>query len=123
MNHSLPLNTIVLGDTIETLKQLPDNSIDLIFADPPYNMQVEGKLLRANGNAFDGVEGHEWDEFASLEDYKRFTKEWLQEAQRVLKKDKSSIWVCGSFQNIYTAGSIILYGRLHHAGPRILDNQ
>ena len=109
-NNSFPkelINTITLGDTIETLKKLPDSSVDLIFADPPYNMQVEGELKRTDGSNFKGVEGSEWDEFESIEAYKSFTRAWLKEAQRVLKKDKSSLWVIGSFQNIYIVGDVL----------------
>lgn len=101
------INTIYLGDTIEKLKSLPSNSVDMIFADPPYNMQIEGILKRANGNDFDGVEGNEWDEFENLNQYRIFTEKWLKESKRVLKKDKSSLWVIGSFQNIFVIGSIL----------------
>lgn len=101
------LNTITLGDSVNELKKLPDNSVDMLFADPPYNMQVEGKLLRSNGQEFSGVEGSEWDEFESLNSYKEFTRLWLVEAKRVLKKERSSLWVIGSFQNIYMVGNIL----------------
>lgn len=109
-NNKFPesiLNTISLGDSIEKLKELPDSSVDMIFSDPPYNMQIEGQLKRTNGDLFDGVEGSEWDEFASIESYEEFTKKWLAQAQRVLKKDRSSIWVIGSFQNLYIMGAIM----------------
>ncbi|MCS4487723.1 DNA-methyltransferase [Streptococcus sciuri] len=101
------VNTICLGDSIEILKQLPESSVDLIFADPPYNMQLEGKLKRTDGSIFQGVDTVQWDKFSTLESYKRFTRAWLIEAQRVLKKDKSSLWVIGSFQNIYIVGDIL----------------
>lgn len=100
------LNTIVKGDTIETLKKLPDESIDLIFADPPYNMQLTGTLLRREGTEFNGVAHEEWDHFDSLEHYREFTRNWLKECQRILKKD-GSLWVIGSFQNIYMIGDIL----------------
>ncbi|GAA2958318.1 LlaDCHIB [Ligilactobacillus murinus DSM 20452 = NBRC 14221] len=100
-------NTIHLGDAIDTLKTLPDNSVDMIFADPPYNMQIEGTLKRTDGTNFDGIEGNKWDEFDSLQHYREFTYAWLKEAKRVLKKDVSSLWVIGSFQNIYVVGSIL----------------
>lgn len=109
-NNKFPesiLNTISLGDSIQKLKELPDSSVDMIFADPPYNMQIDGKLKRTNGGDFKGVEGSDWDEFDSLDSYERFTKEWLLEAKRVLKKDKSSIWVIGSFQNLYIMGAVM----------------
>lgn len=101
------INTISLGDTVQVLKELPDSSVDVIFADPPYNMQLEGKLQRADGGIFKGVDTAEWDKFDSLETYKEFTKSWLMEAKRVLKKDKSSLWVCGSYQNIYIVGCVL----------------
>lgn len=89
------------------MKSLPDSSVDMIFADPPYNMQVEGTLLRTNGTKFEGVEGSDWDEFDSLSDYKEFTRSWLKEAQRILKKDRSSLWVIGSYQNIHVIGDVL----------------
>ncbi|CAM3087013.1 site-specific DNA-methyltransferase [Streptobacillus felis] len=101
------INTVKLGDSIEELKLIPDNSVDLIFADPPYNMQLDGILKRVDGSEFKGVEGSKWDEFESIEDYKKFTYEWLKEAKRILKKNKSSLWVIGSFQNIYLVGNIL----------------
>lgn len=101
------INTITLGDSIKYLKKLPTSSVDMVFADPPYNMQIDGKLKRTNGKEFKGVEGSEWDEFASLESYEKFTIDWLKEAQRVLKKDRSSLWVIGSFQNLYIMGSVM----------------
>ena len=109
-NNTFPqelVNTIHLGDTIETLKQLPESSVDVIFADPPYNMQLEGNLKRTDGSVFQGVDNAEWDKFSTLEKYKKFTRDWLIEAKRVLKKDKSSLWVIGSFQNIYIVGDVL----------------
>lgn len=99
------LNTIVQGDCIENLKKIPDESIDVIFADPPYFMQTEGELLRTNGDKFAGVDD-EWDKFANFQDYDTFCEQWLRECKRVLKKD-GSIWVIGSFQNIYRIGYIM----------------
>lgn len=99
-------NKIICGDTIETLKNMPNESVDLIFADPPYWMRVEGKLQRVNGNEYDGCDD-EWDnQFSTLEDYERFTTNWLKECRRVLKKD-GSIWVIGGMQCIYTIGYIM----------------
>lgn len=98
-------NTIIEGDTIENLKKIPDDSIDLIFADPPYFMQTEGELLRTDGTKFQGVED-EWDKFNDYNDYDKFCFEWLKECKRVLKKD-GAIWVIGSFQNIYRLGYIM----------------
>lgn len=101
----LPYDTIIQGDCVAILKTLSDNSIDLIFADPPYNMQTEGELLRTDGTAFSGV-SDKWDKFDSIESYDNFCKEWLTECKRILKDD-GSIWVIGSFQNIYRLGYIM----------------
>lgn len=105
MQKVLPLNTILHGDCVENLKTIPSESIDLIFADPPYNMQTDGELLRTDGSVFSGV-NDEWDKFRSLKDYDRFCAGWLAECKRILKVD-GSIWVIGSFQNIYRLGYIL----------------
>lgn len=98
-------DTILQGDSIALLKQIPSDTIDLIFADPPYNMQTEGELLRTDGSSFNGVTD-KWDKFNSLEDYDSFTHSWLSECRRVLKDD-GAIWVIGSFQNIFRLGYIM----------------
>lgn len=98
-------NTIIQGDTIEELKKIPTKSIDLIFADPPYFMQTEGKLIRTEGTKFNGVED-EWDKFEDYKEYDQFSKDWLKECKRVLK-DTGAIWVIGAFQNIYRIGYIM----------------
>jgi len=82
----MEINKIYKGDSIEVLKMLPSESIDFIFADPPYYMQTEGELLRTDGTKFNGVED-EWDKFESFQDYDNFTKQWLGECRRVLKKN------------------------------------
>ena len=99
------LNKIILGDCIEKLKHFPDKSIDLIFADPPYNLQLQKTLFRNNGKKFEGVED-EWDKFGSFEEYDKFCINWLKECRRVLK-DTGTIWVIGSFQNIFRIGKIL----------------
>ena len=99
------VNTIIHGDCIEILKTIASESIDLIFADPPYFMQTEGELLRTNGTKFNGVEDS-WDKFNSYNEYDNFSFEWLKECKRILKKDRS-ILVIGSFQNIYRLGYIM----------------
>lgn len=99
------INKIIKGDCIENLKKLPDESVDLIFADPPYFMQTEGELHRTNGAKFQGVED-EWDKFSDYREYDEFCTAWLKECKRVMKKN-SSIWVIGSFQNIYRIGYIM----------------
>ena len=102
----LETNVIICGDTIEKMKSLPDESVDLIFADPPYWMRVEGVLHRVNGNEYDGCDD-EWDnQFITLKDYQEFTRNWLSECKRILKKN-GSFWVIGGMQCIYTIGSIM----------------
>ena len=80
------LNKIIRGDCIEVLKKLPNNSVDLIFADPPYNLQLQGELWRPNQTKVDAV-NDDWDKFVSFEDYDKFSQEWLKECRRVLKED------------------------------------
>lgn len=98
-------NTILKGDTIQNLKKIPSNSIELIFADPPYFMQTDGELLRTEGTVFSGIDD-DWDKFNSYKDYDEFCSEWLIECKRILRKD-GSIWVIGAFQNIYRLGFIM----------------
>lgn len=99
------LNTIVKGDCVEELKKIPSNTIDFIFADPPYFMQTEGELVRFEGTKFNGVDD-EWDKFHSFVEYDKFCESWLKECQRILTQD-GSICVIGSFQNIYRLGYIM----------------
>ena len=99
------INKIINGNCIEEMKKMPDESVDLIFADPPYFMQTEGVLHRTNGTKFNGVEDA-WDKFEDYAEYDKFTTEWLAECKRVMKKN-ASIWVIGSFQNIYRLGYIM----------------
>lgn len=99
------INSIIHGDVIFELKKLPENSVDVIFADPPYNMQTEGELMRSDGTKFAGVQD-QWDKFEGFTHYDEFSKSWLAECKRVLKED-GSIWVIGSFQNIYRLGNIM----------------
>lgn len=98
-------NVIINGDSIQELKKFPDESVDLIFADPPYWMRTSGVLQRVEGTDFNGVDD-EWDKFESNEDYSEFTRNWLKECKRVLKKD-GSFWVIGGMQCIYTIGGIM----------------
>ena len=99
------LNTIIAGDCQESLALIPDNSVDLVFADPPYWMQTEGELLRTNGTKFSGVED-QWDKFDTYKEYDEFSTKWLKECRRILKPN-GSIWVIGAFQNIYRLGYIM----------------
>lgn len=99
------LNTIVLGDSLEVLKSLPAKSVDLIFADPPYNLQLKQDLYRPNQTKVEGV-FDQWDKFDSLKTYDSFSKTWLSACKRVLK-DTGTIWVIGSYHNIYRIGAIM----------------
>ena len=101
----LPINTILLGDAIESLNSLPENSVDLIFADPPYNLQLQKDLWRPNMTKVNAVDD-DWDQFNSFEEYDQFTIAWLTAARRVLK-DTGTIWVIGSYHNIYRVGTIL----------------
>jgi DNA modification methylase len=100
------VNTIIQGDCLTELKKIPDASIDLVFADPPYNMQLKNALYRPNNTKVDGVDD-EWDKFSSFNDYDDFCRAWLKECRRILK-DTGSIWVIGSYHNIFRVGNIML---------------
>ena len=102
----MKINTIIQGDSLEELRNFPDNSVDLIFADPPYNMQLENALYRPNNTKVDGVDD-EWDKFASFSEYDTFCIAWLKECKRILK-DTGTIWVIGSYHNIFRVGNIML---------------
>ncbi len=100
------LNTIINGNCIDILENnIEEQSVDLIFADPPYNLQLENELHRPNETKVDGVDDN-WDKFSELEDYDKFTYDWLKACRRVLKKD-GSIWVIGSYHNIFRVGKIM----------------
>ena len=101
----LPLGQILGGDCIEAMRSLPDNSIDCVFADPPYNLQLGGDLNRPDGSGVDAVTDH-WDQFDSFRAYDDFTKAWLAEARRVLKPD-GALWVIGSYHNIFRVGATL----------------
>ena len=105
-------NRILSGDCLTELKKLPDASVDLVFADPPYNLQLGGDLMRPNETRVDGVD-HAWDKFSSFAAYDEFTRAWLAECRRVLKPD-GALWVIGSYHNIFRA-------RRQPAGSRLLD--
>jgi modification methylase len=100
---ALPLNTIVPGDCIDVMQGLPDGSIDLIFADPPYNLQLKGQLHRPDNSQVDAVDDA-WDQFDSFAAYDAFTRSWLAEAKRVLKPD-GALWVIGSYHNVFRLGA------------------
>lgn len=101
----LELNKIHQGDCVELLKKIPNDSVDLIFADPPYNLQLNGELYRPNQTKVDAVTDS-WDKFDSKEEYDKFTILWLKECYRILKST-GSIWVIGTYHNIYRVGTII----------------
>ncbi|APR51465.1 site-specific DNA-methyltransferase [Sphingomonas koreensis] len=101
----LPLDTIIQQDCIEAMRAMPAASIDMIFADPPYNLQLGGDLNRPDGSFVDAVTD-EWDKFDSLNAYDAFTRAWLAEARRILKPN-GTIWVIGSYHNIFKVGSAI----------------
>jgi modification methylase len=98
-------DTILQGDTIARMNELPEKSIDLIFADPPYNLQLEGDLHRPDQSKVDACDDT-WDQFGSFAEYDKFSREWLAAARRVLK-DNGSIWVIGSYHNIFRVGTVM----------------
>ena len=101
----LPLDSIIQADCVTAMAGLPDKSVDMIFADPPYNLQLGGDLFRPEGGRVDAVDDA-WDKFDSLAAYDEFTRAWLAEARRILKDD-GTIWVIGSYHNIYRVGSLL----------------
>ena len=98
-------NTIIEGECVDILSRLPDNSVDLVFADPPYNLQLGGGLTRPDHSDVAGVTD-EWDRFDSFDAYDLFTHQWLTECRRILK-DNGAIWVIGSYHNIFRVGTIL----------------
>src|SRR5688572_27353393 len=99
------LNTILKGDCVAALERLPDRSVDVVFADPPYNLQLDGDLRRPDQSRVDAVDDH-WDRFESFAAYDAFTRAWLLAARRVLKPS-GTIWVIGSYHNIFRVGSTL----------------
>lgn len=102
---SLPLNEILLGDCIASLAKLPAESVDVVFADPPYNLQLEQALTRPDQSLVDAVDD-DWDKFASFSDYDSFTRAWLSGVRRVMKKN-ATLWVIGSYHNIFRVGATL----------------
>lgn len=105
MAPELPLNQILHGDIFDLLPQLADCSVDLVFADPPYNLQLQGELWRPNMTRVDAVDD-EWDQFETFAAYDTFTRAWLTETRRVMK-DTATIWVSGTYHNIFRVGAIM----------------
>ena len=105
MTNSNLHNRIINGESINELKKIPNETFDLIFADPPYNLQLENNLIRPDSSKVNAV-NDKWDQFDSFKSYDQFTNEWLSECKRVLKKN-GCIWVIGSYHNIFRVGKII----------------
>ena len=103
--ENLPLNQILQGDCIEILKSLPENSVDLIFADPPYNLQLRNDLYRPDRSKVAAVKDG-WDQFEDFKAYDEFTIKWLRASHQILK-DTGTIWVIGSYHNIYRVGAMM----------------
>ncbi|MEX2144151.1 MAG: DNA methyltransferase [Anaerolineales bacterium] len=105
MSSHVPLNQILHGDCIELLAALPAASVDLVFADPPYNLQLRNELRRPNNTRVRGVQ-EAWDRFDDFEAYDEFTRAWLVACRRVLKPS-GTLWVIGSYHNIHRVGAIL----------------
>ena len=103
--RNLPLDQLILGESVEVMRMLPDASIDCVFADPPYNLQLRGELRRPDNSVVDGVD-EAWDKFDDFSAYDDFTRAWLGECRRLMHKD-ATIWVIGSYHNIYRLGAIL----------------
>ncbi|MBG1233332.1 site-specific DNA-methyltransferase [Aestuariivirga litoralis] len=99
------VDQVLIGDCIEQLKKIPSNSIDLVFADPPYNLQLGGELKRPDESKVDAVDD-DWDKFDSMASYDAFSKAWLAECRRVLKPN-GALWVIGSYHNIFRVGTTL----------------
>ena len=102
---TLPLNQVLPGNCIEVLAQFPEKSVDLIFADPPYNLQLSQELRRPDRSLVAAVKDG-WDKFADFEEYDRFTRLWLSGCRRILK-ETGTLWVIGSYHNIFRVGAIL----------------
>jgi len=109
------LDRVVCGDCLDVLERLPAQSVDMIFADPPYNLQLRNELVRTDGSLVDAVDDA-WDQFDSFAEYDQFTRAWLKACRRVLK-DSGTIWVIGSYHNIYRVG-----GALQDLGYWVLND-
>ena len=103
--QALPINSILAGDCIDVMNSLPEASVDLIFADPPYNLQLKADLHRPDNSKVDAVDDA-WDQFSSFAAYDKFTQDWLKAARRLLKPN-GAIWVIGSYHNIFRVGATL----------------
>jgi len=109
------INKVIEGDCMEVMKEMPDNSVDLIFADPPYNLQLRNELIRPNMTKVDAV-NDEWDKFDGFDEYDKFSEQWLKECRRILKRT-GTFWVIGSYHNIFRVGKI-----MHDLGFWVLND-
>ena len=103
--RELPLDQVLLGDCMRMMRMLPPASVHCVFADPPYNLQLRGELRRPDDSLVDGVD-EEWDRFTDFAAYDAFTREWLVECRRLLRKD-GTLWVIGAYHNIFRIGTIL----------------
>ena len=103
--RELPLDQVLLGDCVRVMGMLPPASVHCIFADPPYNLQLRGELRRPDDSVVDGVDD-DWDQFTDFAAYDAFTRAWLEECRRLLRKD-GTIWVIGAYHNIFRVGAIL----------------
>src|SRR6266487_476076 len=102
---SVETNRILVGDCIAEMAKLPAESVDLVFADPPYNLQLQGDLKRPDDSRVDAVDDA-WDKFSSFSAYDDFTRAWLMACRRVMKRE-ATLWVIGSYHNIFRVGAIL----------------
>jgi len=110
MTHLPPMpvdniDRVLVGDCVELMNGLPEGSVDMVFADPPYNLQLGGELLRPDNSKVDAVDD-DWDKFADFARYDSFTRAWLKAARRLLKPE-GSLWVIGSYHNIFRIGTAL----------------
>src|SRR5262250_2737500 len=96
---------ILIGDCVAEMARLPASSVDLVFGDPPYNLQLQGDLKRPDDSKVDAVDD-DWDKFSSFSAYDHFTRAWLMAARRLMKPS-ATIWVIGSYHNIFRVGTIL----------------
>lgn len=98
-------NEIICEDCIKAMKEIPNESVDLIFADPPYNLQLKNKLVRPDDSVVDAVDD-DWDQFKNFNEYDKFTLKWIKEAKKIMKEN-ATFWVIGSYHNIFRVGKIM----------------
>lgn len=103
--RELPLDQVLLGDSVQMMSMLPAASVHCVFADPPYNLQLRGELRRPDDSVVDGVD-EDWDRFVDFPAYDAFTRDWLTECRRLLRKD-GTLWVIGAYHNIFRIGAIL----------------